>query len=107
MSGWIEANARLRERPFNFKGYESQRAIADDMYNNMSVIKCSQTGLTEVQIWKLFAFLKRTSSINDIFTLPTDDIYKRVSQTHSKPLRGEERGYVRFAPPFEPLMYLE
>jgi len=90
MSDFICQNTHLRKRPFSFKGYEFQRQIVDDLSLNLAVIKCSQIGLTEVQIRKFLSFLKRTSSINGIFSLPTDDMYKRISQTRIKPLVDEE-----------------
>lgn len=86
MSDFIEANTYLRKKPFSFKGYEFQRQIVDDLHHNLCVIKCSQVGLTEVQIRKFLAFLKRTNSINGIFSLPNDDMYKRVSKTRIKPI---------------------
>lgn len=91
MSAFITANTHLRKRPFSFEGYEFQRQIVDDLHLNLAVIKCSQVGLTEVQIRKFLAFLKRTSSINGIFSLPNDEMYKRVSQTRIKPLVDEEQ----------------
>ncbi|RWP44308.1 MAG: hypothetical protein EOR04_05140 [Mesorhizobium sp.] len=91
MSDFICANTTLRKKPFSFKGYEFQRQIVDDMHLNLSVIKCSQVGLTEVQIRKFLSFLKRTSSINGIFSLPNDDMYKRVSQTRIKPIVDDEQ----------------
>lgn len=90
MSVYIEANTHLRKKPFSFEGYEFQRQIVDDLHLNMSVIKCSQIGLTEIQIRKFFSFLKRTNSINGIFSLPNDEMYKRVSQTRIKPIVDEE-----------------
>ncbi|TGR74085.1 hypothetical protein EN836_33470, partial [Mesorhizobium sp. M1C.F.Ca.ET.193.01.1.1] len=79
MSDFICANTTLRKKPFSLKGYEFQRAIIDDLHLNLSVIKCSQVGLTEVQIRKFLSFLKRTNGVNGIFSLPNDEMYKRVS----------------------------
>jgi hypothetical protein len=45
MGAWICANTTIKKRPFSFEGYRFQEAIADDMHNNVSVIKCSQIGL--------------------------------------------------------------
>ncbi len=90
MSDWIVKNTRLRKRPFSFAGYEFQRQIVDDMHPNMSVIKCSQIGLTEIQIRKFLAFLARNVGVSAIFTLPDDAMYKRVSQTRVKPLVESE-----------------
>ncbi len=89
-SQWIEKNTKLKKVPFSFKGYEFQRAIVDDMSSNMSVIKCSQIGLTEVQMRKFAAFLARNIGVSGIFTLPNDDMYKRVSSTRFAPMINTE-----------------
>lgn len=90
-SDWIINNTKLRKKPFSFDGYEFQRQIVDDMHPNMSVIKCSQIGLTEVQLRKFAAFLSRNVAVNAIFTLPDDNMYKRVSQTRFGPMIASER----------------
>ena len=61
MSTWLERNTRLKKEPFSFKGYEFQRRIADDMHPQMSVVKPSQVGLSELQLRKFLAMLKRTT----------------------------------------------
>lgn len=90
-SEWICRNTRLKKKPFSFIGYEFQRAIVDDMHPDLSVIKPSQVGLTEVQIRKYLAFLARTTAVKGIFSLPSDEMYKRVSQTRVGPLVSSER----------------
>lgn len=89
-SDWIMKNTRLKKVPFSFKGYEFQKAIVDDMSSNMAVIKCSQIGLTEVQMRKFAAFLSRNIGVSGIFTLPNDDMYKRVSSTRFAPMIASE-----------------
>lgn len=91
MSEWVERNTHLRKRQFSFEGYEFQRTIVDDMHPEMSVIKCSQIGLTEVQLRKFAGFLARNNSVNAIFSLPTDVMFKRVSQTRFSPLISGEQ----------------
>lgn len=89
-SEWIIKNTKLKKVPFSFKGYEFQRQIVDDMSRNMSVIKCSQIGLTEVQMRKFAAFLARNIGVSGIFTLPNDDMYRRVSTTRFSPMVNTE-----------------
>ncbi len=89
MSEYIEKNTKLRKKQFSFQGYEFQRDIVDDMHRNMVVTKCSQIGLTEVQLRKFAAFLARTTAINGIFSLPDDNMMKRVSQTRFGPMIQE------------------
>ena len=85
-SDWIIANTRLKNRPFSFKGYEFQKQIVDDMHRNLVVTKCSQIGLTEVQLRKFASFLARNTGVSAIFTLPNDDMYRRISTTRFAPL---------------------
>lgn len=85
-SSWISLNTTLRKKPFSFARFEFQKQIVDDMSANMYVIKCSQVGLTEVQLRKFAAFLTRNTGVNGIFSLPNNDMSKRVSQTRWKPM---------------------
>lgn len=86
MSVWIERNTTLRGNEFSFKGYEFQRKIVDDMHPDLSCIKCSQVGLTEVQLRKFLGFLHRNRGVAAIFSLPDENLFKRVSQTRLQPI---------------------
>lgn len=92
MSDWIIKNTKLRKKPYSFaNGFEFQRQIVDDMHPNLCCIKCSQIGLTEVQLRKFAAFLARTVAVSAIFTLPDDIMMKRTSQTRFGPLISAEK----------------
>jgi len=91
MSDWITKNTTIKTKPFSLKGYEFQEAIIDDMHENMSVIKPSQVGLTEAQIRKALAFLVRNNGTSLIFTLPTEDMYKRISKGRVKPIVDKDK----------------
>jgi len=86
MGSWIMANTTIKKRPFNFLDYHFQKAIADDMHPDMSVKKCSQVGLTEVQIRKALAITARGNNISGIFTLPNEKMFTRVYNTRIKPI---------------------
>ena len=86
ISDWITEHTTLARKPFSFKRYPFQERIAADMHPNMSVIKCSQIGLTEVQVRKFLAFLRRMNGVSGIFTLPTEDMAKRVYTTRMSPI---------------------
>lgn len=86
LATWICENTTINKRPFSFKHYEFQRAIAADEHKNLYVEKCSQIGLSEIQIRKFFAILRRNSSISGIFTLPTDRMLKRIFNGRMKPI---------------------
>lgn len=86
MSEWIIRNTSLKKRPFSFHKYEFQKRITDDLHPNLAVIKISQVGLTEVQFRKFFGFLRRNVGTTGIFTLPTETMRDRVSQTRVRPM---------------------
>ncbi|GBU16883.1 MULTISPECIES: phage terminase large subunit family protein [Methylobacterium] len=86
MSEWIGSNTKLRQRPFSFKGFEFQRQIVDDMHPDLTCMKLSQIGLTEVQMRKFFGFLKRNVGTSGIFSMPTLPMRDRLSQTRIKTL---------------------
>lgn len=91
ISEWLEKNTTLRKKPFSLKGYEFQRAIADDMHENMSVIKPSQVGLTEIQVRKVLAWARRNDGVGVIYTMPNDEMRSRVSQTRIKPIIDNDK----------------
>lgn len=88
---WITENTVLRGRPFSMRAYPFQKAIADDMHPNLSVIKCSQVGLTEIQVRKSLAFVKRNRGVTAIYTLPDEKMFKKVSQMRVKPAIEENQ----------------
>lgn len=90
---WICENTSLRGKKYSFKGYEFQVAIANDMHPQLSVIKPSQIGLTEIQIRKVLTFAARNRGTSTIFSLPNDRMFKRVSKTRIKPLIQNERAF--------------
>lgn len=86
MSDWLMKNTRYKKRPFSFEGFEFQRQIVDDMHPDLACIKCSQIGLSEIQVRKNFAFLKRNAGVSTIFTLPNEKMFKRISATRAGPI---------------------
>mgnify|MGYP000037032428 FL=1 len=91
MSEWICKNTTLKKRPFSFYEHEFQRQIVDDMHHDLSVIKISQVGLTEVQIRKALGFLKRNRGTSLIFSLPNEDMFERISKGRVKPIINEDK----------------
>ena len=91
MTDWVCKNTTLRNRPFSIKGYEFQKKILDDMHPDLSVIKISQTGLTEIQLRKALAFLVRNNGTSLIFTEPNEDMFTRVSNSRVKPLVAKDK----------------
>lgn len=102
-SEWICENTTLRGKPFSFKAYEFQKQIADDMSQSLSVIKPSQTGMTEVQIRKFTAFLARNRGLSGIYTMPSEIMFKRLSKTRVKPLISSNRAFSAFSTDEKPV----
>jgi hypothetical protein len=90
-SEWICKNTTMRGRPFSMKGYEFQQAITDDMHPNLACKKCSQVGLTEVQIRKALCFLMRNQGTSLIFSLPEEKLFRKVAQTRILPIVQRDR----------------
>lgn len=91
ISDWVKQNTTIGGRQFTTKGYEFQEAILNDTHPNMDVIKCSQVGLTEIQIRKVLAWTYRNKGVASIFTLPEEKLFKRVAQTRIKPILQKDR----------------
>ena len=104
MSDWIVANTRhpkskpSNPKPFSFTNYEFQRKIADDLHPDLCCIKVSQVGLTEIQARKFLGILKRYTALTGIFTLPTDEMFERVSKTRVGPIVSSEPIFNQIAP---------
>lgn len=90
MSEWVVTNTHLRQKNFSFRGFEFQRQIVDDMHPDLSCLKLSQIGLTEVQVRKFFGFLKRNVGTNGIFSMPTQPMRDKLSQTRIKTMIENE-----------------
>jgi hypothetical protein len=86
MGDWIVANTTIKKRPFSFEDYRFQKAIADDMHRDLSVKKCSQIGLTEVQIRKFLAILTRSTALSGIFSLPNEKMFTKIYNGRIKPI---------------------
>ena len=90
MGDWICGNTTLKKRPFSFEDYAFQRAIADDMHPDLACKKCSQIGLTEVQLRKFLAILARSTAINGIFSLPNEKMFTKIYNGRLKPILEQD-----------------
>lgn len=91
MAEWMTTNTKFNDRPFSFKKYPFQKQIADDMHPNMSVVKPSQVGLTEIQIRKVLAFIKRYKGVSAIYSLPNEKMYEKISTTRIRPIVDNDK----------------
>ena len=90
LAQWITENTTLDRKPFTYDRYPFQELIADDPHPNLACEKCSQVGLTEIQLRKFLAILRRNTSIAGIFTLPNEKMFKRVYNARLKPILDQD-----------------
>lgn len=89
-SEWLDVNkVTLKGKPFSLKNYLFQTSILDDLHPNMSVIKCSQVGLTTIMIYKTLVFIKRNRGVTAMFTMPNEDLYAKFSSSRMRPVLDE------------------
>lgn len=86
VSQWVEKNTMLRRQPFTLDRYPFQRDILDDMHPSLSCIKCSQIGLSEIQIRKVLAFLYRRQGTTCIYSMPSKRLRDVLSNTRIQPI---------------------
>ncbi len=89
VSDWLEQNVVLKGRPFTTAKYAFQRQILDDTHPNLTCIKLSQIGLTTVMIAKSLAFIKRNRGVTAMYTMPSEDLFKKFSQSRLRPFFDE------------------
>jgi len=83
-SDWICKHTTLKRKPFRFNQYQFQKDITDDDHPDLWCIKCSQVGLSEIQIRKSLAFITRVAGSSVIYTYPNERMYKKekLAQTN-------------------------
>ncbi len=88
---WLCKNTRYKGKPFSFAGYEFQIQIVNDLHADLSCIKPSQVGMSEIQIRKNLGFLARNRGTTSMYTFPNEKMYKRFSKTRVRPLIVSEQ----------------
>lgn len=84
---WVCNNTSLSSGAhFSLKRHKFQEAILNDMHPNLTVKKLSQMGITEISIRKALWFLTHNPGTSVLYTMPTTDMKKRLSQTRLKPI---------------------
>lgn len=87
---WVNQNTTIGGVPFTCERYPFQKAILNDMSLELHCIKPSQIGLTEVQLRKALAFTARNPYRNLIYTMPDENMRKRVYQNRVLPILTED-----------------
>lgn len=89
LPAWISKNTFLKGKPWSFKNHEFQIAIAKDQSNQKRVKKCSQVGLTELQIRLALAYLRVSNGRSLMYVLPFTKMAQRISQSRIEPVIEE------------------
>lgn len=79
-SAWVQKHTTLQGDPFNFKHHEMQVDIFDDPASRIAVRKCSQVGLSELQVRKLLTISAVMRYVRVIYTLPTRQFAMRFAK---------------------------
>lgn len=89
LPNWIQRNTKLKGRPWSFKDHEFQIAIAKDTAPRKAVKKCSQVGLTELQIRLALAYLRVSNGRSLIYVLPYTKMAMKITQSRIDPIISE------------------
>lgn len=83
---WLCKNTTLKGRPFSFNRYPFQRELVNDDHRNLTCIKPSQVGVSEVFQRAALAFITRNRNVKGIYAYPEDEMRKKNVQTRVMPL---------------------
>lgn len=72
--------------PWSFKDHEYQRAILNETRPIVEVRKCSQVGLSEIQVRMMLAMLHLFPGSTAIYTLPTTSFARQFTRTRVDPV---------------------
>lgn len=89
---WIERNTTLKGRPWAFRDHEFQVAIAADTAYEVVVMKCSQVGLSELQVRFTLGFLSIKQGTTGIYVLPHRNFAQKFAKGRIDPvIEGSEK----------------
>lgn len=89
LPSWIVRHTRLKGRPWSFKDHEFQLDIARDTSPRKVVKKCSQVGLTELQIRLALAYLYVSNGRSLMYVMPYTRMAMRITQSRIDPVIAE------------------
>lgn len=69
LSNWIEKHTSILGKPYSFKDHEYARDICDDTASQMVIIKCSQSGASELAVRQTLALMATTPSLTAMYGL--------------------------------------
>jgi len=87
LSEWVCTYTKLDvDTFFSFKDHEFQIDIINDTNARQVTQKCSQVGLTEIQLRKKVGIVAISSRINAIYAMPTSKLASKTSTSRIKPI---------------------
>lgn len=86
---WLEENTFLDKAPFSFSDHEFQIGIARDISHEKVVKKCSQVGLSELEVRIMLALLSISDRWRGIFVLPTARFASKFAKDRFDPVIEE------------------
>lgn len=88
---WICDYTHIDGKNWSFKDHEFQLAIVSEPSREMAVQKCSQVGISEVEIRKCMSFLCMNPGRSAIFTLPTATLSLKFSKSRVDPVIDQSK----------------
>lgn len=86
LPSWITRHTFLKGKKWSFRFHEFQIAIARDQCPKKFVKKCSQVGLTELQIRLALAYLRVSNGRALMYVLPLTKMAQKISQSRVEPV---------------------
>mgnify|MGYP003587249426 CR=1 FL=1 len=89
VSRWVCANTRdpaNSSKPFSFQNHDYQRAILDDTHPQVSVIKSTQCGMSELFYRLALAICAKFPNINVMLVLPSIGFAQKVAMSRIDPI---------------------
>ncbi len=85
-SDWILRNVRLKGKAFTFDRHEYQKTLLDDTHNKKVVKKCSQIGVSEVNLARALAFINLYQGTKLSYVLPSAKFAQKFIKMRLDPL---------------------
>ena len=86
---WIIKHTKLKGKPWSFKDHEFQKAIARDQAPRKAIKKCSQVGLTELQVRLALAYLRVSNGRSLGYIMPYRNDAENIAKSRFDPVIEE------------------
>jgi len=85
-ASWIKSNIVLNGKPFGFLNHEYQEVILNDTNNKKVVKKCSQVGLSALNLCRALAFVSLQAGVKLSYVLPSAKFAQKFVKMRLDPL---------------------